>query len=320
MPLARCVQFMSITQEQSFAYHRAQAREGGFMNNHKQQPLRLLSGLEQWDAMRRLESELGYVFRDKSLLTQALTHSSYANAYNRSKQIKDNRTDMYDGFMLDNERLEWLGDSLIGSAVSLRLYAASPQASEAALTKARSSIVSRTTLAEVGRTLKLGQYIYILVQREAANLNVLANTVEALIGAMYLDWIASRVASGNPRLATSVDNTDATRSATRSANPVDNFVSKFINLNPAEGAEGGKSSDWKSLLQEYLQGAKLGIPKYTTLSEQGPDHAKMFRVCVRWNTSVEDNSFSFEGLGNSLKRAQQAAAREAYLHLIKGSA
>lgn len=254
-----------------------------------------------------LELELGYEFRDINLLTQALIHSSYANHLNKIKSDKH-------PVIQDNERLEWLGDSLLGAAVSLRLYMLNPSFDEADLTRARSSIVSRAALAEVGRKLHLEKYVIVLNKDISSNLNILSNAVESIIGAMYLDWHNAETA-GNPRNLPC--NAQSAHSAAHSANPIDTFINRFISLKAAP--IGGYGTDWKSLLQEYLQGAKLGAPIYITLQEQGPEHAKMFSVCVRWSESREDNSFSYTGLGNSLKRAQQAAACKAYIHLTQGS-
>src|SRR5271167_2805386 len=224
-----------------------------------------------------LEDELGYVYRDKDLLIQALTHSSYANFHNRaagSPRLDHNSDSPEPSARIeDNERLEWLGDSLIGSAVSLKLYALYGAQSEAALTKARSAIVSRASLSRVGAKLRLEEYVLILDQRNASNLNILANTVEALIGAMYLDWIAA----GNPRLATYELDGYTCTDPSRSDSPVDRFVDKFISLREPTG-EAGEGTDWKSLLQEHLQAHKRGVPKYNTLNVSGPEHCAQFKV------------------------------------------
>ena len=218
-----------------------------------------------------LESRLGYRFNDISLLRTAMTHSSYANE-NFGKR---------EGC---NERLEFLGDSVLSLTVCNYLYRTYPQLPEGRLTVLRKNLVCQRALADYAAQLGLGSYL-LLGKGEAKDgrekPKLLEDAFEALLGAMYLD-------------AESVD-------------VVARFVLPFIrveisklerDLQPLE--------DYKTLLQQYVQQTPGEELRYEMVSEQGPDNAKIFEVRVL----VNSNCFG-SGRGSSKKEAEQNAAREA---------
>ena len=218
-----------------------------------------------------LESRLGYRFNDVSLLRTAMTHSSYANE-NFGKR---------EGC---NERLEFLGDSVLSLTVCNYLYRTYPQLPEGRLTVLRKNLVCQRALADYAAQLGLGSYL-LLGKGEAKDgrekPKLLEDAFEALLGAMYLD-------------AESVD-------------VVARFVLPFIrveisklerDLQPLE--------DYKTLLQQYVQQTPGEELRYEMVSEQGPDNAKIFEVRVL----VNSNCFG-SGRGSSKKEAEQNAAREA---------
>lgn len=218
-----------------------------------------------------LESRLGYRFNDVSLLRTAMTHSSYANE-NFGKR---------EGC---NERLEFLGDSVLSLTVCNYLYRTYPQLPEGRLTVLRKNLVCQRALADYAAQLGLGSYL-LLGKGEAKDgrekPKLLEDAFEALLGAMYLD-------------AESID-------------VVARFVLPFIrveisklerDLQPLE--------DYKTLLQQYVQQTPGEELRYEMVSEQGPDNAKIFEVRVL----VNSNCFG-SGRGSSKKEAEQNAAREA---------
>ena len=218
-----------------------------------------------------LENRLGYRFNDASLLRTAMTHSSYANEnYGKREGC--------------NERLEFLGDSVLSLTVCNYLYRTYPQLPEGRLTVLRKNLVCQRALADYAAQLGLGSYL-LLGKGEAKDgrekPKLLEDAFEALLGAMYLD----------------AENIDV----------VARFVLPFIqveisklerDLQPLE--------DYKTLLQQYVQQTPGEELRYEMVSEQGPDNAKIFEVRVL----VNSNCFG-SGRGSSKKEAEQNAAREA---------
>lgn len=214
-----------------------------------------------------LEGKIGVRFKDKDLLAQAMTHRSAA----RDRKGQGS-----------NERMEFLGDAVLELAVTEFLYAISSRP-EGELTNWRSALVKGEQLAAIATELRLGKYLY-LSRGEAASggrekHSTLANTLEALIGAMYLDqgWLKTRKF-------------------------IDTFVlSKLRNI-----LAQGKERDAKSIFQEIVQ-EKLGVtPTYTVLREVGPDHDKTFTVAAY----ISEEKVA-EGTGASKQRAEQDAAEKA---------
>src|SRR3954451_638707 len=205
------------------------------------------------------------------LLERALTHRSYAYE---------------DGGLATNERLEFLGDSVLGVVVTETLYRTHPDLSEGHLAKLRAAVVNARALAGVGRAIGLGTHIKLgrgedtTGGREKAS--ILSDTVEAVIGAVHL--------SGGLE---------------SSADVVHLLFDPLIEAASALGA----GLDWKTSLQELSAEHGLGVPEYI-IEDEGPDHMKTFTAQVR----VGDTSYG-NGVGRSKKEAEQAAAETAYSEL-----
>lgn len=213
---------------------------------------------------------------DSSLLTLALTHRSFAYE---------------NGGLPTNERLEFLGDSVLGIVVTDRLYRSYPTWSEGQLAKLRAAVVNAQALAEVARGLELGRYLRLGRGEETTGgrdkVSILADTFEAVLGAIYLD-------SG----------------LERAREVIDRLVGPMI----VRGAELGAGLDWKTSLQEAAAAAGRGAPEYRGWHE-GPDHAREFSAEV-----LVDGEVIGRGAGRSKKAAEQQAAERAYLLLTEGHA
>lgn len=228
--------------------------------------------------VEQLEARLGHRFVSRDLLCQALTHRSLAYEQSGSG----------DPAPEDNERLEFLGDAVVGLVTAESLYRRYPDLTEGALTRLRGALVSRRHLAEVAETLELGNYLRLGRGEERsggrAKLALLANTMEAVIGAIYLDA-----------------GLDAARLL------IENRVIEPSALTLRQQLQTGEGiGDFKSALQELLQARKQGQPAYRTTGETGPDHRKRFFVEVR----AGGESLA-EGSGATRKTAEQDAARMA---------
>ncbi len=225
--------------------------------------------------LSELEGNIGYRFRDKSLLERALTHSSYAN-------------EKWKNSLTSNERLEFLGDSILGFLVAEQLYRQYPDHPEGDLTRMRAELVCETNLARAAERLGLGEYLLLGRGEEQgggrSRSSINADAVESVIAASYLD-------GGFP--------------AARG------IVQRLI-LAGAPGDRGG-SADFKTALQELVQRKKNQCLTYTLLEESGPDHDKTFRVEVSLNGETVG-----AGSGTSKKRAEQAAAEAAIDRLFPG--
>ena len=217
--------------------------------------------------MIKLEERLGYGFRDKTLLETALSHSSYANERHG---------------VSSNERLEFLGDAVLGFCAAktiCRLYPAMP---EGEMTRLRAELVCEASLHHVAEALGLSEYIR-LGRNEECNggrrrVSILADSVEAIIAAMYLDG---------------------------GLEPAEHFIEERI-LKDVRAGHRPVRTDYKTQLQEILQ-RKGGIaPSYEIIGESGPDHNKSFEARVM----LHDGAFA-EGIGKSKKEAEQAAAKAA---------
>jgi ribonuclease III len=205
---------------------------------------------------------------DSQLLERALTHRSYAYE---------------NGGLPTNERLEFLGDSVLGLVVTDALFHRHPELSEGQLAKLRAAVVNMRALADVGRALELGRYVRLGRGEEATGgrdkSSILADTVEALIGAVYLD-------SGLEAASTLVHNL------------VDDLIVASATL--------GAGLDWKTSLQELTSQAMLGVPEYH-VSETGPDHEKLFTAAA-----VVAGRVQGVGQGRSKKEAEAQAAQAAW--------
>jgi ribonuclease-3 len=222
-----------------------------------------------------LEAGLGYAFSDQKLLENALTHSSYANE-NRELGLPD------------NERLEFLGDSILGFVVAEYLYRNFPSRPEGELTRIRADLVCETNLAKAAATIRLGDYLLLGHGEEQGGGrrrdSIVSDAMESVIAASYMDggFPAARGIIGRLILS------DVPKDRPR------NF-------------------DYKTALQELVQRKKDQALQYELTGESGPDHDKQFLVEVLLNGQVVG-----KGAGTSKKRAEQAAAEAAIEKLFPG--
>ncbi len=217
-----------------------------------------------------LEAGLGYVFKRSELLVQALTHRSYVNEH--------------DGVVLDNQRMEFLGDSVLGVLTAEALYRQDLNAPEGVLSSRQSQIVCEDALAEVAVLLRLGEFIR-LGKGECATggrdkKSVLSDAYEAVLCAVYFD--------GGMEAARGV---------------VERLQSDAIDQLLQEPAVAGGAADPKSLLQQVIQGEASTRPHYVIVEESGPPHARVFVSEVRVGARILAH-----GQGRSKKQAEQEAA------------
>ena len=221
-----------------------------------------------------LESQLSYIFRDRTLLEQALTHRS------RAREDDVGRAE-------DNESLEFLGDAVLGVVIADRLYRDCPAYDEGQKSKLKAQLVSSATLSEIGVTLSLGNYL-LLGRGEAKSggrnkPSLLANAVEAVIAAVYLD-------GGYEAAAKSISHL---------------FSEELARVRRGGAAVIG-NEDFKSLLQEWLQAKGKPLPHYHLADTRGPDHKKTFTIELQLNQSI-----IAVGEGRNKKEAEQYAAKKA---------
>ena len=222
-----------------------------------------------------LEEKIGYVFSDKEILKKAVTHSSYANELKAKKKNIE-----------CNERLEFLGDSVLSIIVSEYLfdkYASSP---EGELTKLRAAVVQSSALASYARAIELGDFLYLGVGEEKNDgrerQSNLENAFEALLAAIYID-------AGENGKST-----------------VEGFLLPFVTEEIKKIGITGIHRDYKTDLQQLIQQAEGDYLEYVTVDEQGPDHRKTFWVEARLNSNVIG-----KGSGKTKREAEQNAARDA---------
>jgi len=218
--------------------------------------------------IKDLETAIGYRFRNITMLQRALTHSSYANER------------WHDGLM-SNERLEFLGDSILGMVVAEYLYNTFPDRPEGELTRMRADMVCEQALANVANKIGLGDHLLLghgETQAGGRNRNsILADAVESVIAASFLD--------GGMEAAKGI---------------ITRFVLSEVPVKKLHNA------DYKTALQELVQQKKNQVLAYTLVGQSGPDHDKQFTVEVSLNSQVIGS-----GVGSSKKRAEQNAARMA---------
>ena len=208
---------------------------------------------------------------DAGLLERALTHRSYAYEH---------------GGLPTNERLEFLGDSVLGLVVTDSLYRTFPDLPEGQLAKLRAAVVNARTLAAIGRELGIGPALRLGRGEETTGgrdkSSILADTVEALIGAVYVEH-GITIAS--------------------------DIVHRLVDVHVEASASLGAGLDWKTSLQELTASLGLGVPEYL-VTEDGPDNAKTFEARVKLSDGIRGY-----GQGRSKKSAEQAAAATAYEEL-----
>ncbi len=220
-----------------------------------------------------LQTVLDVNFKDESLLQQALVHRSYLNENSLLH-------------LVSNERLEFLGDAVLGFVVASELYSRFPDFSEGELTKLRSALVRGETLTRIALSLQLGDYLYLGRGEEESGgrsrSRNLSCTLEAVIGAVFLDQ-GLDVARG--------------------------FILKLLGSELDGVVEDKFAIDYKSKLQQVIQSEHKITPVYRTIEEMGPDHAKVFTVEVLAGDSV---------LGRGCGRSKRAAETDAARHALQG--
>jgi ribonuclease-3 len=224
---------------------------------------------ERLDQLNLLEKKLGYSFKDKSLLNKSLTHKSYANENS--------------GSLKNNERFEFLGDSVLDLLVSKHMLKEYPQYAEGRLSKIRASVVNEGCLAEIASGINLGAYLLLGKGEDLSGgrdkASLLANAFEALAGGIFLDGGLERASE---------------------------VFLPYLDKKIVSFAGNSHFKDFKSELQEYTQVSRGCIPTYGITKESGPDHEKHFEVVVM----VGEERMG-EGDGRTKKEAEQMAAKTA---------
>lgn len=220
--------------------------------------------------LRQLQQQIKTKFKDEVILNQALIHRSYLNE-NKNAHLHS------------NERYEFLGDAILELWISDQLFHLFPEHNEGKLTNLRALLVCTENLAKIASSFELGKYILLSKGEETnngrQNQSILANTIEAIIGAIYLD---------------------------RGLKSVNKFLNKFLLPSIQEISQQKIYKDPKSLFQEIAQAQKGVTPHYLTLKELGPDHQKIFTVAV----FIGNDQIAI-GEGNSKQKAEEAAALNA---------
>ena len=222
--------------------------------------------------IKELEEKIGYEFKDKSLISTAVTHSSFSNE-NKAKGV----------YIRCNERLEFLGDSVLSLIASVYLFKGNRDLFEGDLTKIRAGVVCENALYDYASKINLGEYL--LLGRGEENTggrkrkSILADAFEAVIAAIYLDAGFEQARS---------------------------FVLPYITEAAQKLIKKGSAEDYKTLLQKFIQHNRGDILEYTVISESGPSHNRTFEVQVTLNNNVIGGGF-----GYSKREAEQQAAKEA---------
>ncbi|MBN2579225.1 MAG: ribonuclease III [Pirellulales bacterium] len=221
-------------------------------------------------ALERLEKRLGYTFQSKNLLLSALTHASGA----------EHR-------LASNERLEFLGDSILGWVVCELLYHQYPDYLEGDLTRIKSIVVSRQTCAKISHALGMQEFLILgkgMTTHPQIPSSLLADVFESLVAAIYLDG---------------------------GIEPAKIFIKDFIGPEIELAASGEMGFNYKSLLQQLAQREHGLTPTYQLLDEKGPDHSKCFKIAAQVGASLYQPAW-----GRNKKEAEQRAARNALSQLI----
>ena len=225
--------------------------------------------------MERLQSAIGYTFTDPALLRRAMTHSSHSN-----------ETGERNHHLLCNERLEFLGDSVLSIVVSRYLYDNYPQEGEGVLTNMRKDVVCAEALARYARHIGIGDCL-LLGKGEAQSggyekENILADAFEALLAAVYMD------------------------AGERGMDIVASFLLPIVKQDLSQLENKGIEGDYKTPLQQLVQQTEGDVLEYVLIRAEGPDHQKTFEVEVRVNSNP-----CGRGVGTSKRKAEQAAAKAA---------
>ncbi len=243
-----------------------------------------------------LEAVLGYKFKVPDLLVRALTHRSLAKE--QAAQDPSHASDDAG----DNERLEFLGDAVLGLVVAESLFSVHPDWHEGELTRVRAQLVSRQHIAQVAQSIRLGLHLRLSRGEEKSGLRrkstVLSNTMEAVIGALFLDGGLEPVRAFARR----------------------QILGQAADQLAEELRSGAALGNYKSALQELLQARHEGTPVYRVKSESGPGHRKKFLVELRLKMQAgEPGKPLARGTGTTKKHAEQDAARRALDRLSKAA-
>ena len=224
------------------------------------------------DLMKKIE----YEFKNKKYLEEALTHRSYSNEAEKTRRF-------------NNEKLEFLGDAILNLITTEYIYDLYGKKTEGELAKLKSQIISEPVFSTIASDIKLGEYLYLsngeIMSGGRNRRSILGDAFEALIGAIFKDsdyYTAKNVA-------------------------LKFLLGKINKLAEIEG-----TGDYKTVLQEFVQGKYKKMPEYKLLRTKGPDHNKVFEICVRWNDKIYGI-----GTGKSKKEAEKHAAKEALEKLKK---
>lgn len=225
--------------------------------------------------LHELEEKLGYTFKNIEYLRTALTHSSYSNELKLRGKLAES-----------NERLEFLGDSVLSITAANYLFNKYPDYPEGELTRRRAVIVCRDALSSYAKHFELGSFLYLGNGEEKNNArerkSLLENTFEALIGAIYQDGDVFRMEF------------------------IANLVYPFFEAELEAWEQGKIVKDYKSELQQMIQQSGVDTLTYVVVGTSGPDHAKTFEVEARMNSNIIGR-----GKGNTKREAEQNAAKEA---------
>lgn len=217
--------------------------------------------------MTEFEKSIGYTFKNKKLIERALTHSSYANERGGK----------------DNERLEFLGDSVLGFVTAEYLYTMLPETHEGSLTKLRASLVCEQSLFEISKKIRLSEFILLGNGEEhtggRSRASVVSDAFEAVLAAIYLD---------------------------AGMNTAKKWLLDLMQDAFADAYSGNRNRDYKTELQEIVQSRHTGKLAYKIISESGPDHNKRFETAV-----LLDDKIIAKAIGKSKKESEQNAARMA---------
>lgn len=223
-----------------------------------------------------LIKKIGYEFKNEEYLHEALTHRSYANEIEKGRRF-------------NNEKLEFLGDAILNLITTEYIYDLYEKKTEGELAKLKSQIISEPVFSTIASELELGEYLYLsngeVMSGGRHRRSILGDAFEALIGAIFKDsdYYTAK-----------------------------NIALKFLlgKINKLEEIEG--TGDYKTVLQEFVQGKYRKMPEYNLIKTNGPDHDKVFEMSVSWNNEIHGI-----GIGKSKKEAEKHAAKEALSKLKK---
>lgn len=229
---------------------------------------------EKDENITSLENKIGYTFKDGELLTRALTHSSFSNESGKKNQ-----------HLLCNERLEFLGDSVLSLVTTEYIFSEYSDKPEGDLTRIRAEVVCERALSKYAAMIGLGEHLYLGNGEESnhgrENASITADAFEALLAAIFLDGGFASVKT---------------------------FLLPFLTDEIKEVLRSGSYIDAKTLLQQFIQQNEGDFLKYDTVSESGPPHNKTFEVVATLNSNIIGR-----GVGQSKKEAEQKAAHSALL-------